>query len=462
MYKPSMFNFVLDDKEEVILYNTMSGLSATCRVSKANVSRVKEILLNSNTLIEANESDPIITGLIQNGFLVSSDLDEKQNREALFTEVNSGGMLRLIVLPTEQCNFRCKYCYESFKKGKMEPETQESISRFIQKNSQRFAGVMLSWFGGEPLLAMDIIETMSRRIMEICKKAKRKYVSDITTNGYLLSLDVFRKLLDLNVIEYQITVDGTKEIHDAKKPLINGNGTFDTVTNNIREIKKNVRSSTFSIIIRSNVTADALEDMDSFTDFFYEMLGEDKRFTFFLRPAGDWGGENRLNEMVQKRISSNDISCVYMNFYNAGHPLKIDTHRSFYYPGGCMCYASFLNSYVIDSVGDLRKCTCELDDDEYCIGKLKPNGEMDIDPNKHIKWIGNTTRFSDKCNSCKFSPACFGACCPKRDIFEKTEVSGDSHIICPSEKEQILHTLKFIDNAALYPFIDSNLQEEKV
>lgn len=79
-------------------------------------------------------------------------------------------------------------------------------------------GKKFNWYhSGEPLLAMDIIESMSVRIMEICKKAKRKYISDITTNGYLLSLDVFRKLLDLNVIEYQITIDGPKEIHDAKK-----------------------------------------------------------------------------------------------------------------------------------------------------------------------------------------------------------------------------------------------------
>ncbi len=460
MYKPSMFNFILDDEGEVILYNTMSGLSTACRVSRENVLKVKGILQPSDILVEADEGNPIITRLIRKGFLVKNDLDERQNREALFTEVNSGSMLRLIVLPTEQCNYRCKYCYESFKKGKMLPETQEAIIKFIQKNIQRFSGIRLSWFGGEPLLAVDIIQSMSARIMEICKKAKRKYISDITTNGYLLGLDVFRKLLDLNVIEYQITIDGTKEIHDAKKPLANGNGTFDVVTNNIREIKNNVKSAIFSIVIRSNVTDDALESMDSFTNFFYEMLGDDKRFTFFLRPAGDWGGENRLNEMTQKRIRSSEISCVYMNFFNTGHPLKIDTHRSFYYPGGCMCYASFLNSYVIDALGNLRKCTCELDDDEYCIGKLKPNGVMEIDPHKHIRWIGNTTRFSEKCESCNFSPACFGACCPKENIFEKKYNADNSHIICPSEKEQILHTLKFIDKSAPFSFIEQTLQEE--
>lgn len=235
MYKPSMFNFILEDGEEMILYNAMSGLPTACRIRKNHVSIVKDVLLKSDILIKPDESNSIISTLIQKGFLVASDLDEKQKREALFTEINSGSMLRLIVLPTEQCNYRCKYCYESFRRGKMLPETQEAVIKFVQKNIQRFSGIRLSWFGGEPLLAMDIIESMSMRLMEICKKAKRKYISDITTNGYLLSQDTFRKLLDLNVIEYQITIDGTKEIHDAKKPLINGNGTFDVVTNNIRE-----------------------------------------------------------------------------------------------------------------------------------------------------------------------------------------------------------------------------------
>lgn len=459
MYKPSMFNFILEDGEEMILYNAMGGLPTACRVRRNQVLMVKNVLLKPDKLIEPDKNNPIISALIQKGFLVASDLDEKQKREALFTEINSGSMLRLIILPTEQCNYRCKYCYESFKRGKMLPETQEAIIKFVQKNIQRFSGIRLSWFGGEPLLAMDIIESMSIRLMEICKKTKRKYISDITTNGYLLSLDTFRKLLDLNVIEYQITIDGTKEIHDAKKPLINGNGTFDVVTNNIREIKNNVKSSVFSVVIRSNVTDDALESMDSFHNFFYEMLGDDKRFSFFIRPAGDWGGENRLNEMVQKRIDDDDISRVYMNFCDTNHPLRVDTHKSFYSPGGCMCYAAFLNSYVIDSAGNLRKCTCELDDSKYCIGKLQPNGIMDIDTNKHMRWIGNTVRFSEKCESCSFSPVCFGACCPKENIFEKTVNSQDFSVICPSEKEQILYTLKMIDKTTPFSFIEENMED---
>ena len=136
----------------------------------------------------------------------------------------------------------------------MSEEIQEGIVRYVRRNIAKYAVLRISWFCGEPLLALDVIEQISTKVIDICKKARRKYVADITTNGYLLSLDVFKKLLSLNVLEYQITIDGVKHVHDSKKPLVNGGGTFDTVTSNLRLIKQGVKSSTFSIVIRSNVT----------------------------------------------------------------------------------------------------------------------------------------------------------------------------------------------------------------
>lgn len=84
---------------------------------------------------------------------------------------------------------------------------------------------------------------------------------------------------------------------------------------------------------------------------------------------------------------------------------------------------------------------------------------MDIDTNKHMRWIGNTVRFSEKCESCSFSPVCFGACCPKENIFEKTVNSQDFSVICPSEKEQILYTLKMIDKTTPFSFIEENMED---
>ena len=454
-YKSSMFNFIFQADDELILFNALEGLSSACRVDSKHRDEVRELLRPGNKVIDASLSNENIVSLIRKGYLVEEDIDEKQKREALYTDIidGSASILRLIILPTEQCNYRCKYCYESFKKGKMPQDIQESVIKYVRKNIGRYSGLRVSWFGGEPLLAMDVIEHISINLMDICRKARRKYISDITTNGYLLSLENFKKLLSLNVIEYQITIDGTKEIHDTKKPLINGDGTFDVVTNNLRDIKQNIKTSTFSIIIRSNVTDEALLSLDDFTAFFDNLLKGDKRFSFFLRPAGDWGGNNRLSEMLQMRIEENQIGYVYQNFVKKGYPFNVYTHESFYRPGGCMCYAAFVNTYVICSDGNIRKCTCELDDDKYSIGKLLANGSIDIDKLKSGKWTGNQMRYSPKCDNCAFSPLCFGACCPKVNLFDFADGSREEPK-CPSEMNNIFETLVLIDKCIRFPYLE--------
>ena len=49
----------------------------------------------------------------------------------LLTEVAlslSSRRLQLILMPTEQCNFRCTYCYESFSNGRMSQEVQDGVA----------------------------------------------------------------------------------------------------------------------------------------------------------------------------------------------------------------------------------------------------------------------------------------------------------------------------------------------
>lgn len=51
------------------------------------------------------------------------------------------------------------------------------------------------WFGGEPLLEMNLIQSVSERLMEICRKNRKIYSAQITTNGYTLTEEIFSKLL---------------------------------------------------------------------------------------------------------------------------------------------------------------------------------------------------------------------------------------------------------------------------
>ncbi|HEY0232414.1 MAG TPA: radical SAM protein, partial [Dokdonella sp.] len=61
------------------------------------------------------------------------------------------------VLPTEKCNFRCTYCYEDFKIGRMQAPVVRGLKRLISNRAPSLRRLSLSWFGGEPLLAKPVV-----------------------------------------------------------------------------------------------------------------------------------------------------------------------------------------------------------------------------------------------------------------------------------------------------------------
>ena len=114
----------------------------------------------------------------------------------------------------------------------------------------------------------------------------RPFTASMTTNGFLLDIDNFKKLLKCNVIYYQITIDGTKDIHDIQRPHSELKiSTYDRIINNLKHIKDEIRSGMFKITIRSNFSRFHLNRIDEYKQTFYKLFGDDKRFQFFVRPV---------------------------------------------------------------------------------------------------------------------------------------------------------------------------------
>lgn len=65
--------------------------------------------------------------LIKTRFLTTNMDDEKEYLKALNKQVNNDGTWHLTLNPTQNCNFRCWYCYEKHPKGYMQPETVKRI-----------------------------------------------------------------------------------------------------------------------------------------------------------------------------------------------------------------------------------------------------------------------------------------------------------------------------------------------
>lgn len=407
-YKSSAFNYILKcDNGTLKMYNSMSGVDSLLIVDESIKKEVLLALDDSHTLDDIPKQ--IKAELIKRGYLVPIDRDEDNDVRIKRAEnILDKRYLNLIIMPTEQCNFRCKYCYESFEKGKMSRETQDAIIKYVQQNISNYVGMSVAWFGGEPLMAMDVIEYLSENFLKICKATKRIYVAGITTNGYNLTSDTFDKLYKLKVITYQVTLDGFRAQHDNQRILANGKGTFDKIVNNLLEIK-NKRARGTVINIRTNVTKTILNNIDDYLCFYKENFGDDSRFTLYIQQAGDWGGERVKEfseeiiqspyETVLKKMREYDIKLGRSGHFNE---LQCDWNT---------CYAAKENSYVIGSDGSIYKCTVHFDFPINTIGKLNEDGKMELNENSK-KWIMPFIEPQDQCNNCYRRASCVPVKCP--------------------------------------------------
>jgi molybdenum cofactor biosynthesis enzyme MoaA len=117
------------------------------------------------------------------GSLSSVELGGNGFTTAQIASTLSSRFQQLILLPTEKCNFRCTYCYEDFKLGRMSESTQLGIERFIAKRISELSYLSLSWFGGEPLVAKDIVLRIASYASRLSKEWGVGFGGGLTTNG---------------------------------------------------------------------------------------------------------------------------------------------------------------------------------------------------------------------------------------------------------------------------------------
>ena len=106
----------------------------------------------------------------------------------------------------------------------VEPAACEKIGvcSFVEGWAKFIHNLSIDWYGGEPLLEMDLIKNMSKQFIAICQEKEVQYNSSMVTNGYHLTPQIAKELKELKVENIQITIDGPEDIHNARRILANG------------------------------------------------------------------------------------------------------------------------------------------------------------------------------------------------------------------------------------------------
>lgn len=289
--------------------------------------------------------------------------------------------LCLIILPTEACNFRCVYCYEKFKHGRMEAPVVQGLMRFLTRRAEGLNYLSVGWFGGEPLLARGVVEEVMEHVASLIEKHPGIQCSaNMTTNGYLLTREVFQRLLSRGVTEYQISFDGPREWHDQKRVLAGGQGTFDRLWSNVSSMR--AIPDPFTVDIRVHVDKGNHQAIPDFIRLYSETFEDDPRFRLFIRALSRFGGAN--DEEVQVLEGGlTDRRIIALRDFAASLGITLHSEQDC----GPVCYAAWANCFVVRADGRLNKCSLALERPENQVGRLAGDGTLDLDQELSLTWM---------------------------------------------------------------------------
>ena len=385
--------------------------------------------------------------LIKQKYIIDESIDEIQiirNRKRV--GIIDKNRLDITIMPTLECNFSCVYCYETRTKGKMQDTTIKNIKKWITNEIPKYKVVMLQWYGGEPLLDYKSIVNLTKYVNKIAKSNNVYLIKHITTNGYSLTDSKIEELFELGILNFQITIDGTKEYHNKLRPLNNGKGNFDKIINNVIAIVS--KRTDAKVTVRINFNDTNLKSIPDLLDKFPKKHRNQLRVSF--EPIfGD------CSVSAVDNISNDEISESLAKYYEYAKTIGYDVvfgEANIHTGKLVYCYAERENQVLINFNGDIFKCSVSDFYPNERFGYISENGKLV--KNDIWKDWENYPLFDDICYSCKYLPLCMGGCRKSR-ISNKT--TGSNCALVPTNASYILKQISFqgFDNLMIDEFFNS-------
>jgi len=347
--KLSKYNAELRFNDKYLIYNTLSSKYALYHPSQKDY--MEQLLNNLNKDTYEIEEAEIIRKLAKNGIVVQDDIDEFEKVSYFINKTKyQDRFFNLVIVPTLDCNFRCRYCYEEHKKMNMDAETIENLTEYVKTLSKKIKTLYVSWFGGEPLLEYETIKRLTQNFQEICRNEGCHYYAKMISNGYLFSDDRIDELEGLGIKTIQVTLDGDRENHNKIRPLENGSGTFDEVFNNLIKIAK----KDIEIVLRINLD----EENNASIPTLLDKIPEDHRKNMEVSISNLFQKEEKINPFDRFKEA---IDRGYKFGYTSNTYIK--------------CEATFINSMMVQPDGRVTSCQTAAENGLY-FGQIEKYGQL--------------------------------------------------------------------------------------
>ena len=395
----------IPDTKMVAVYNTYLHSCGTYTPLELYVASV---------LDEVSEHHPFIERLAKRGIIVNFDEREAfELQRKLGCNTPFGDEVAITICPTLACNFECPYCFATRGQGKMSPEVQDDVVAFAARmlDASHAKTLDITWFGGEPLMATDVIEALSPRLIQLAEERGCEYSSWVFTNGYLLTEDVVDLLLRCKIHHVHIPLDGLGATNDATRRLVGGGPTYDRILKNLGLLKPPIKT-----LIRANTHEGNVGEIDELKEAVLARAEEaGTNLKFYAASLIDVSPADEL-----------DSPMADYAFHGIEVALRPES-RHVIVGRDHACVGQNLWMVAMDDEGYLYKCGGKLCGQR----KFAYGNARDWDPARPLETASNpdmlskflntvTLSHDDKCYDCVWLPLCGGGC-PQLRLFGKPE-----------------------------------------
>lgn len=149
------------------------------------------------------------------------------------------------------CNLRCRYCFAGTgefggPRELMSLDVGKKALDFLLANSGSRPSVEVDFFGGEPLMNVDVMKELVYYGEEKAAQAGKTIEFTLTTNGMLLEpeLEAFLRKHKMLLV---LSIDGRPEVNDYMRPMAGGQGSYDRIMANYQRLVRTIKPEDYYI-----------------------------------------------------------------------------------------------------------------------------------------------------------------------------------------------------------------------
>ena len=388
----------------------------------------------SSTRFTASERR-VLSELAAHGFVVDSRRAERQALDRYFEDHRKDTEeMHVTILTTLQCNFACDYCLQgdhddwNASVTRMDPGTAHRVCDWLASRLDTVGPKKLSvtFFGGEPLLNLEALYLIAERAWRATQERSIELSISIITNGLLLTPEVVDRLTPYGLEGIKVTLDGDRHTHDRMRPLRGGQGTFDRIVENIRQV-----ADRCSIAVGGNFDEDTVDSYPALLDFLREQSFADSLVKVSFKPiisaasktatAGiipltsvDETGRALAGGCMSAAGTGQGSPCQSCQFLDEKMSfLREETKkRGFPTPDGLHmgpCEITKTHAYTVGTNGELFACPGFAAEADQSVGHIDVSKHDEFHREQAASRFGQLEAWKE-CGDCNFIPVCAGGC----------------------------------------------------